>query len=198
MEVKINVQNVHLAEITETAGEITFGVPEHVAGAMEIGRTPQLSTGQLYGDGKITHKNSKKIAYQLTASLNKLPTKWRRYMEGVQVSDDGVESGTSKDEPKPFAIGWEVEKTGGQKELIWFLYCLAEPIQETNRQSEENINYSTDSVTITALEHDSLGRYYTFIDTEDEDITEQMVEDFFTQVQTTDAITAPEEEEPET
>jgi hypothetical protein len=68
---------------------------------------------------------------------------------------------------------------------------LAEPIQETNRQSEENINYSTDSVTITALEDDSLGRYYTFIDSEDEEITEQMVEDFFKQVQTTDAIAAP-------
>lgn len=190
MEVKINVQNVHLAEITETSGEIVFGAPEHVAGAMEIGRTPQLSTGQLYGDGKIAHKTSKKIAYQITANLNKLPTKWRRYMEGVQVTD-GVEKGTSKDEPKPFAIGWEVEKTGGQKELIWFLYCLAEPIQETNRQSEDNINYSTDSVTITALEDDSLGRYYTFIDSEDEDITEQMVKDFFKQVQTTDAIAAP-------
>lgn len=190
MEVKINVQNVHLAEITEAAGEITHGIPEHVAGAMEMSRTPQLSTGQLYGDGKITHKNSKKIAYQIGANLNKLPTKWRRYMEGVQVTA-GVESGTSKDEPKPFAIGWEVEKTGGQKELIWFLYCIAEPVQQTERQSEENINYSTDSVTITALEDDSLGRYYTFIDSEDEEITEQMVTDFFKQVQATDAISAP-------
>ncbi len=191
MEFKINVQNVHLAEITETSGEITFGVPEHVAGAMEMGRTPQLSTGQLYGDGKITHKNAKKVAYQITANLNKLPTKWRRHMEGVQVSDDGVESGTSKDEPKPFAIGWEVEKTGGEKELVWFLYCTAEPIQQTERQSEESTTYSTDNVTITALEHDDLGRYYTLIDSEDEDITEQMVTDFFTQVQTTDAIAAP-------
>ena len=82
-------------------------------------------------------------------------------MEGVTV-ESGVESGTSKDGPKPFAIGWEVEKTAGEKELIWFLYCLAEPIQETNRQSEENFNYSTDNITITALENDSLERYYTF------------------------------------
>lgn len=191
-EVKINVQNVHLAEITETDGVITFGTPEHVAGAMELGRTPQLSAGQLYGDGKITHKTSKKVAYQITTSLNKLPTKWRRYMEGVTV-EAGVESGTSNDEPKPFAIGWEVEKTGGKKELIWFLYCLAEPIQETNRQSEDNVNYSTDSITITALENDILERYYTFIDTEDTTITEQMVTDFFKQVQTTDTITAPTE-----
>src|SRR5678815_5179186 len=112
-------------------------------------------------------------------------------MEGVQVSDDGVESGTSKDEPKPFAIGWEVEKTGGEKELVWFLYCTAEPIQQTERQSEESTTYSTDNVTITALEHDNLGRYYTLIDSEDEDITAEMVTDFFKQVQTTDAISAP-------
>lgn len=190
MEVKINVKNVHLAEITESQeGTITYGDPEHVVGAMEFGKVPQLSTGELYGDGKISKKASKKTAYQITANLNKLPTKWRRYMEGVKIND-GVESGTSTDEPKPFAIGWEVEKTGGQKELIWFLYCFAEPIQETTRQSEENINYSTDSATITALEHDSLGRFYTFIDSEDENVTETMIADFFKQVQTTDTITA--------
>lgn len=187
MEVKINVQNVHLAEVTESVSGLEFGTPEHVAGAMEIGKVPQLATGQLYGDGKIRHDISRKIRYQLTMNLNKLPSKWRRYMEGVTVNN-GVESGTSKDEPKPFAVGWEVEKTGGKKELIWFLYCFAEPIQTTDRQSEENINYSTDSITISALEHDSLGRYYTFIDTEDEEITPELVENFFKKVQTTDEI----------
>ncbi|CAK7084170.1 major tail protein [Tissierella sp.] len=190
MEVKINVQNVHLAEVIESPeGVLSFTAPEHVAGAMEFGKVPQIAKGQLYGDGKITHSNTKKVAYQITANLNKLPTKWRRYMEGVQVNN-GVESGTSKDDPKPFAIGWEVEKTGNQKEMIWFLYCLAEPIQETTRQSEDNINYSTDNVTITALEDDNLERFYTFIDTEDEEITTEMAENFFKKVQTTDAIAA--------
>lgn len=189
-EVKINVQNVHLAEITETEGVITHGVPELIAGAMEIGKVPQLATGQLYGDGKIRKINSKKVRYQLTLALNKLPTKWRRWMEGVTVVS-GVESGTSKDDPKPFAVGWEVEKTEGEKELIWFLYCLAEPIQEQNRQSEENYNYSTDSITISALEDDTLARFYTFIDSEDKPtITTEMIENFFKKVQTTDTIAA--------
>ena len=190
MEVKINVQNVHLAEITKSPeGEITFGIPEHVVGAMQIGRNPQIASGQLYGDGKISHETSRKVRYELNVDLNKLPTKWRRYMEGVKVTT-GVESGTSKDEPNPFAIGWEVEKTGDQKELVWFVYCLANPIQETTRQSEDNINYSTDSITISALEDDSLGRFYTLIDSEDEEITPEMVENFFKKVQIDDAISA--------
>lgn len=190
MEVKINVQNVHLADITEAGEVLTHGIPEHVVGAMEIGKVPQLASGQLYGDGKISKQTSKKVRYQITVNLNKLPTKWRRKMEGVKVTN-GVESGTSKDEPKPFAIGWEVEKTGGEKELIWFVYCLAEPIQTTDRQSEENINYSTDTITISALEDDRLGRFYTFIDSEDEDVTEEMVTNFFKKVQLTDTIEAP-------
>ncbi len=188
-EKKINVTNVHLAEITESGTTLTFGDPEHIAGAMEISRIPQVSSGQLYGDGKIANETSRINSYQITLNINKIPSKWRRYMEGRTVKS-GVESGTSKDEPKPFAMGWEVEKTNGKKELIWFLYGKATPIQETVRQSEENINYSTDTVTITFIEHDSLKRFYTFIDTEDTEITQEMASNFFKKVQTTDTISA--------
>lgn len=189
MAYKINVKNVHLAEITEIDGTLTFGTPELITGAMELSRNPQISTGQLYGDGKVAHKSNKKGAYEIVLNHNKIPVRWRRWMEGTTVSN-GVESGASSDVPKPFAIGWEVEKTAGDKELIWFLYCIANPIQDTVRQSEDNINYSTDSVTITALEHDSLERFYTFIDTEDEEVTPEMVENFFNKVQTDDTISA--------
>lgn len=186
---RINVKNVHMAEITELENTIEFGNPELVAGAMEIGRIPQLASGKLYGDGKVAHTTSKKNAYDITLNHNKIPAKWRRYMEGVTVVS-GVESGTTKDEPKPFAIGWEVEKTNGKKELIWFLYCKADPIEQTTKQSEESINYSTDTVKITATEHDSVGRFYTFIDTEDSEITDEMANNFFKKVQKEDAISA--------
>lgn len=187
---KINIKNLHFAEIEESPeGVITFKKPEHIPDIMEAGRNPQVASGQLYGDGKVSHATSKKNAYDVTISHNKIPSKWRRYMEGTNYAT-GVESGTSGDEPKPFACGWEVEKTEGQSEYIWFLYGKATPIQETVRQSEENINYSTDSITITFTENDSLGRFYTFIDTEDETITPAMAADFFKKVQTGDVISA--------
>lgn len=187
---KINIKNLYLAEITESPeGVVTFGTPEHIPDMMEAGRNPQVASGQLYGDGKVSHSTSKKNAYEVTLAHNKLPSQWRRYMEGATVVD-GVESGKSSDQPKPFACGWEVEKTDGQSELIWFLYGKATPIQETVKQSEENINYSTDSITITFTENDTLGRFYTFIDTEDEAITPEMVTNFFKKVQATDTISA--------
>lgn len=189
---KINVKNVHMAEIEETESGLQFGTPEWIAGAMEIGRVPQLASGKLYGDGKVSHTTSKKNAYSITLNHNKIPGKWRRYMEGVKTVN-GVESGTTSDNPKPFAIGWEVEKTDNKKELIWFLYCKAEPIEQSVKQSEENMTYSTDTVKITATEHDDVKRFYTFIDTEDEEVTEEIAENFFKKVQTTDTISAPSE-----
>lgn len=189
-EKKINVKNVHFAQITETSEAITYGTPELVAGAMEIVRTPTVATGQLYGDGKISHSTSKKTAYQIQLQHNRIPAKWRRIMEGTTLTT-GVESGTSEDVPAPVAIGWEVEKTNGESELIWFLYCKATPIEERVQQSQENITYSTDTLTLTALEHDLLKRYYTMIDTEEAAVTETMIGDFFKVVQTTDTIAAP-------
>jgi phi13 family phage major tail protein len=189
MAYKINVKNVHMAKITEVDGVLTFDTPELVAGAMEIARVPTIASGQLYGDGKIAHMTNRKIGYELTLNHNKIPSKWRRWMEGTAYAN-GVESGSSEDEPNPFAIGWEIEKTEGEVELIWLLYCKANPIEETVQQSEENINYSTDTVTITATEHDSLNRYYTFIDSEDENVTPEMVTNFFKKVQTTDTMAA--------
>lgn len=187
MSYKINVKNVHLAEITEVDNVLTFGAPELIAGAMEITRTPTVASGQLYGDGAISHTTNKKVSYQLTLNHNKIPSKWRRFMEGVKY-EAGVESGSSEDQPNPVAVGWEVEKTEGNREMIWFLYCKATPFEETVQQSEENINYSTDSVVLTSTEHQTLKRYYTFIDSEDDNVTEAMLEDFFKAVQTTDTI----------
>lgn len=110
-------------------------------------------------------------------------------MEGTTLTDGGVEYATSKDIPNYFAIGWEVEKTGGFSEFVWFPFCQAQPVEQETQQTEDNINYSTDSITITALENDFIGRYYTFIDTEIEKNKDVTAKDFFSQVQVGDTIT---------
>lgn len=188
VSVKINVTNLHLAKASIVGNAITFEAPERIVGLEEVGRKPNVASGELYGDGKIRKKVSKKTGYDLTINHNSLPVEWLRYMEGAKVSETGVESGTSKDEPGIFAIGWEVEKTEEHSQLIWFLYCTAEPREDSGKQSESNTNFTSDSITIKALEHDSLGRYYTLIDTEDEKVTDEMVKNFFTKVQVSDVI----------
>lgn len=189
-EVRINVKNLYMAKATKQEdGQVVFDKPEHIIGMEKISRKTQMASGKLHGDGKIRKSNIKKSGYELSLSLNNLPSEWRNYLEGTTFTDGGVEYATSKDIPNYFAIGWEVEKTGGFSEFVWFPFCQAQPIEQETQQTEDNVNYSTDSITITALENDYIGRYYNFVDTELEKNKGITAKDFFSQVQVGDTIT---------
>lgn len=189
-EVRINVKNLYMAKATKQEdGQVVFDKPEHIIGMEKISRKTQMASGKLHGDGKIRKNGIKKSGYELSLSLNNLPSEWRNYLEGTTFTDGGVEYATSKDIPNYFAIGWEVEKTGSFSEFVWFPFCQAQPVEQETQQTEDNINYSTDSITIMALENDFIGRYYTFIDTEVEKNKDITAKDFFSQVQVGDTIT---------
>lgn len=190
--VRMNVNSLYLAEVSETDNSLVFGAPEFIDGIEEITRKPTVASGELFGGGKKRFNVSRKTGYELSLNHNGIPVDWLSYMEGTTVSESGVESGTSKDAPKPFAIGWDIDKIGTDgkiyKQLIWFLFCTTEPVEISTKQSEENTNFSTDSLSITALEHNSLGKFYTMIDTERDEVTQEMVDNFFTKVQTGDSV----------
>jgi phi13 family phage major tail protein len=191
----INIKNFYLAQVTESAGVLTYGDAVHIPGVMSATRTPQVARGTQYGDGVLVEEEIAKTAYNISINHNHIPQVWRAWMEGLIVAETGVESGTSADRPKPFAMGWEIEKTGGKREMVWFLYCKASPLEETTEQKTDNLTIGNDTIVITAFEHISLGRYYTKITSDNSSVTTQNFTDFLTQVQTTNTIAAPEPEE---
>lgn len=186
-QIKINVRNFHMAKVTEKDGVLAFDTPEHIPGVEQVGRVPMISSGKKYGDGIVRFSVSKKNSYEITIAHNQIPTEWKSYLEGTTIAS-GVESASSEDVPGMVAIGWEVEKTGGKKEFIWFLYGTAEPITVDVQQSEDNVNFTSDSLKITCMEHTSLKRFYTLVDTELEANAAITAETFFSKVQTTDTI----------
>lgn len=188
-EIKCNVRDVYLAEVTiGPDGAYAFGKPEYMEGAMEFSRTPTISSGKAYGDGRVRRKKTKVTDTVIKAQVNQLIYKWRRWMTGTNVSESGVESDPIEGEGKPFAMGWVTEKTNGKFEFIWFLHCIAEPITSEQKQSEDNTVWTFDKLDITALKVRQFSRSYTLVDTEDpkcKDITEKA---FFSKVQTSDTI----------
>ena len=185
---KINVVGLWVAEVEkDTDTELTFKKVEKIAEMQEIQVSPKIAEGHLYGDGRKVHATNKKTSYEMSVDMTALPQKFKSYIEGTTINT-GVESGTSKDQPRAFAVGFKVEKTENKSQCIWFPYCKAKPTEESVKQSEENLNYSTDKLTITALEHKAVNRFYTKIDEDNADVTSEMVENFFTKVQTTDTI----------
>lgn len=193
-QVRINCKNFHIARAHKSEeGILIFDRPEHLVGVEKVTKNPTVAGAKLYGDGIVRIMSNKKTAYQLTIDHNGIDESVKSYMEGTKITESGLEYGTSKDEPGIFACGWEVEKTGGFKQFIWWPYCIVEPIDEETQQTEDNVNFSTDSLKIIAMEHPKIGRYYVKFDTEAHPDTEVTAEQWFSKVQIGDSV----ETEPE-
>lgn len=190
MSYKINVVGLWFASVkTDNDKTLDFNKVEQISEMMEVQISPKTAEGALFGNGKKVHSTSRKTSYEIALDLTTLPQKYKSYMEGSKITS-GVESATSKDEPNAFALGFMVEKTEGKRQCIWFPYCKAKPMDESVKQSEDNIVYSNDKLVVTALEHKAINRFYTKIDEDDTTVTAKMVTDFFAKVQTGNVISA--------
>lgn len=186
---KINVKGMWFAEVSEDTNEsLTHKAVEKVAEAMEVQIAPKISEGSLFGDGFKVYTTSRKNSIEIAVDLTDIPPKYRAYMQGTEIKA-GVEIGKVSDEPKPFACGFVIEKTNGVQQMIWYPYCVAKPIEENIKQSEENITFSTDKLVITALQNQVVGRLYTRINSEMTEVSKEMLENFFKKVQVEDTIT---------
>lgn len=196
MGMVINVQNAHFAKGKKTTEQGTttyeWETPIAMPGLEKVTITPITAKGEKYGDGVLRIKKSKRAGYTIGVDINEISAELKRYINGLTYengveTDDGACSGGS------FALGFEHVKVDDTIEKIWFIFCDAEPIEEDNQQSTSDISISSDTVSITAYKLKEYNdRAYVKIWTGDENVTEKMAQDFFTQVQTSKEIQQPE------
>ena len=152
MNNRINVKNVHYAKnTTDESGVVTREKPKSIAGAMKVSTNPKLATGQLYGDGALSEDVSKLTGCDISVELNRIPTEIQNEIFGKIKDENGIVRDSVENESIEFSFGWEVEVSGGNSEFIWFTRCKAQPIQNEVEQGTDSINFSTDTITITAL-----------------------------------------------
>ena len=111
--------------------------------------------------------------------VNKVPIEDRAEILGNKY-ENGVLVETSGDEAPYIALGYEVPETNGCKELIWLLKGRAQPYNSNVQQSTDNINFSTDSITINFIPRTSDGMLRFCGDTANADLTEQQISKWFT------------------
>jgi len=167
---RINIENLHLAllESDTEAGAIYGTDIDKIPGTMAIKVSPQISSGKLYGDGKRRSDLNKVNSYELALEHNKIPYSVLSKYMGHEIDIDGVMTVSADDVPLDFALGYEVELEGDGKELIWFLKCSFSPGERNDQQSEDNITYSVDNMTVKALPLKYNNDIYTLTDTSDE------------------------------
>lgn len=176
---KINITNPKYCKVlSDTAEGTTYGEVKEFGEAMEMGITASVATGQLYGNGVIQDASSRLTGMTASYSTTKIPVEVIADIYNYKVTDGilQVEAGKQADY---IAIGYEVEQTSGKNEYVWLLKGRPRPMNETIKQSEANIQYSTDSIEVDFVQRKSDKMLKYFADAAHPDFTEKQAKKWF-------------------
>ena len=171
---RINISNAGYAPVSVNSDSTyTPGTKVPIPGLMTIDLTLLAATGELYGDGALTSKLSKLTGATLKFGHNKLSLEDRAAILGHTYSN-GVLSVKTTDVPAEIAFYFEMEHDDGKKEQIWLLSGKADPTGVSAKQSEANITFSTDEMTINFVRANKTKEVLQWMDTSDSTVTDTM------------------------
>lgn len=152
-KVRFNLKNVHYAPIDQDDdGNITFGTPIHIPGAVSLTLSRQSSEVKFNADGVLYYASYANEGYSGTLSIALLPDHFRKtILQEKEDETDKVLVEYANVETKPFALLYEVEgDQRGSRRL--FYYCKAGvPGEDADGQTLKNPKAESFDLTVTPL-----------------------------------------------
>lgn len=171
---RINVCNAKYKLLKEnttsayTMGEDTYPLP----GLRSIDLAILMASGTLYGDGVVDENVDKITGAQVKFDINKIPIEDRSRMNGANY--DGIMDLTTDDKAPEIALYFETESSKkGKKEQMWLLCGKVQPIGMAAQQTEGNVTFSTDTMTVACTQRKKDKKVLRLGDTENTKFTEK-------------------------
>lgn len=180
---RINVENLVFAILEQDKVDLVqYGAVKKMSEAMQIQLTPSVATGELYGDGVKQSSIAKLTGIVGVFDVTKIPINVRAEILGNKY-ENGVLIESKDDIPPYIAVGYKVpQDMPGVAEYIWLLKGRAQPYGSTIQQTTENINYSTDTITIDFVTREFDGAIKHSADSADSTFTKEMADTWFDNV----------------
>ena len=149
-KVKFNICNVHYALITvDEDGEVTFGTPVAMPGAVSLSLEPNGEPSNFYADGYAYYTISNNMGYEGDLELAMVPESFRTDVLKESLDDNSVLVESSNVETANFALLFEFD--GDVKKIRHVLYnCSAARPNIESATNEEEIEVQTETLAITA------------------------------------------------
>lgn len=184
-EYRINVKNlVYAVVVSDTKDAVKYGEIKPFGSARQIRVSPTIAQGDLYGDGAKEKSMNKITGYDVQVDVNKVFVEVRAEILGNKITADGVLVDGGDDQPKEIALGYEIEQTGKTSEYVWLLKGTPQPFGNDVQQTEQNINYSTDSLKISFVKRAYDGQFRAIGDTAYEGFSAEKAAEFLKTVPT--------------
>ena len=149
-KVKFNICNVHYALITvDDDGEVTFGTPVAMPGAVSLSLEPNGEPSNFYADGYAYYTISNNMGYEGDLELAMVSESFRTDVLKESLDDNSVLVESANVETANFALLFEFD--GDVKKIRHVLYnCSAARPNIESATNEEEIEVQTETLAITA------------------------------------------------
>ena len=149
-KVKFNICSVHYALITVSEeGEVTFGTPVAMPGAVSLSLEPNGEPSNFYADGYAYYTISNNMGYEGDLELAMVPESFRTDVLKESLDDNSVLVESANVETANFALLFEFD--GDVKKIRHVLYnCSAARPNIESTTNEEEIEVQTETLAITA------------------------------------------------
>ena len=149
-KVKFNICSVHYALITvDDDGDVTFGTPVAMPGAVSLSLEPNGEPSNFYADGYAYYTISNNMGYEGDLELAMVPESFRTDVLKESLDDNSVLVESANVETANFALLFEFD--GDVKKIRHVLYnCSAARPNIESTTNEEEIEVQTETLAITA------------------------------------------------
>ena len=149
-KVKFNICNVHYALITvDDDGEVTFGTPVAMPGAVSLSLEPNGEPSNVYADGYAYYTIANNMGYEGDLELAMVPESFRTDVLKESLDDNSVLVESANVDTASFALLFECD--GDVKKIRHVLFdCSGARPNIESATSEEEIEVQTETLAITA------------------------------------------------
>lgn len=149
-KVKFNICNVHYALLSlGEDGEVTFGAPVAMPGAVSLSLDPNGEPSNFYADGYAYYTISNNMGYEGDLELAMVPESFRTDVLKEVLDTNQVLVENANAETENFALLFEFD--GDVKKIRHVLYhCSAARPNIESQTNEEEIEVQTETLAITA------------------------------------------------
>lgn len=167
-KVKFGLSNCYMAKISyDSYGNIVYGSPIAIKGAVNLSLEPQGDTNDFYADNVIYFSSSTNQGYEGDLEIAMIPDEIRSTIMGELVDDNGAYIESADDKFENFAFGFQIE--GDQKgRRYWYYNCSLSRPNTTGATIEASKEPQTDTLTIKAMARLSDKRVRVFMEETDD------------------------------
>lgn len=184
-KVLYGIEQCFIAKITEAEGQITYGTPFPMPGAVGLNFDPEGEETPFYADNIKYYIASSNQGYSGDLEIAMTPEQFLTEILGRQKDTNGAIFENADDKIARFALMFQGE--GDAKARRWvFFDCTATRPSRENSTKEESVEVGTETISITMSPRSTDKAVMAYI--EPSDTNQDIYDEFFTKVYEKDAV----------